>query len=213
MGRYRAMVFDIDSTICDNTDRKKLAIEMAIGASIDDGIYGQIRYRSFPEILRRLGYNPDRDLVMKVEDRFLEDEDLYELDRPAEGALETLRRLSQRYKLCYVTGRPKEHLAASFLKKYGFPMGPVVADKIRTGEGMKKTVMFQRALSSLGVRPSEAVSVGDMPEDGMASRTIGMLSVGVSKLSTIDFDEMLKYFDHVIHRIDGLIELMEKIDR
>lgn len=211
MRRYKAIIFDIDSTICDNTERKKIAIERSIGKDIDYEIYDRVRYKGFPEILKILGYNPSKELLLKVEDYFLEDEELYELDRPVEGAVETLRALSQRYKICYVTGRPREHLATSFLRRFDFPMGPVIAEKIHTGEGMKKVGMFQRALSLMGVDASETVSVGDMPEDGLASRAVKIPSVGVSRLSTIDFYEMQKYFDYVIHRIEELLDLMDRL--
>ncbi|MEM0090584.1 MAG: HAD hydrolase-like protein, partial [Nitrososphaerota archaeon] len=143
---------------------------------------------------------------------FLENEVLYALDRPIEGTVETLNVLASIYRIGYVTGRPKEQLALDFLKRYGFPVGPVIARRIGSGEGMKKVEMFKEMLKRLGTTPSEVISVGDMPEDGLASRAVGMLSVGVAEFSTIDVDLMRNSFDYVIAKITDLPKLVAKLE-
>lgn len=212
MRRFKTIIFDIDATICDNTERKRRAIELTMNIAIPDELYSRIRKKGFPYIIKALGFEPNSELVKKVEKCFLENEVLYVLDRPIEGAVETLKNLASVYRIGYVTGRPKEQLALDFLKMYGFPIGPVMARRIGTGEGMKKVEMFKEMLKILGTTPSEAISVGDMLEDGLASRAVGMLSVGVAEFSTINVDIMRNSFDYVIAKITDLPNLVAKLE-
>ncbi|MCL7385631.1 MAG: HAD family hydrolase [Thaumarchaeota archaeon] len=212
MGKFRAIIFDIDATICDNTERKRRAIELTLNIAVPEELYSRIKKKGFPHIIKALGFEPNNELVKKVERCFLENEELYVLDRPIEGAVETLNALASIYRVGYVTGRPKEQLALDFLKRYGFPIGPVMARRIGSGEGMKKVEMFKEMLKRLGVEPSEAVSVGDMPEDGLASRAAGVLSVGVAEFSTVDVDLMRNNFDHIIERITDLPKLLADLE-
>ncbi|PUA31868.1 MAG: hypothetical protein B9J98_05075 [Candidatus Terraquivivens tikiterensis] len=212
MGKFKAIIFDIDATICDNTERKRRAIELTMKVLIPDEVYSRIRRRGFPDILRALGFEPSKEVVQKVEGRFLEDEELYSLDRPVEGAVETLNALASNYRIGYVTGRPNERLALNFLKGYGFPLGPVLAKRIGSGEGMKKAEMFKEMLKRLDVTASESISVGDMPEDGLASRASGILSVGVAEFSTVDVEVMKNHFDHVIERVADLPRLLRELE-
>lgn len=207
------MIFDVDATICDNTERKRRAIEETLNIIIPDEIYSRIKKRGFPDIIRTLGFEPGKDVVKKVEERFLEDEELYVLDKPVEGAVGTLNALASIYEIGYVTGRPNERLALNFLKRYGFPLGPVMARRIGSGEGMKKAEMFKEILKKLNASPSESVSVGDMPEDGLASRTVGILSVGVAEFSTVEADVMKNHFDYVIERIADLPKFLIELER
>jgi len=213
MGGFKAIIFDIDATICDNTERKRKAIELTLNITVPEELHSRIKKKGFPYIVKALGFEPNSELVKKVESCFLECEELYSLDRPIEGAVETLNALAPSYKIGYVTGRPKEQLAIDFLKRYGFPIGPVMARRIGSGEGMKKVEMFKEILKRLGVEPSEAVSVGDMPEDGLASRAVGMLSVGVAEFSTVDVDFMRNNFDYIIERITDLPKLLADLER
>jgi phosphoglycolate phosphatase-like HAD superfamily hydrolase len=212
MGKFRAIIFDIDATICDNTERRRRAIELTLNIAVPEELYSRIKKKGFPHIIKALGFEPNNELVKKVERCFLENEELYVLDRPIEGAVETLNALASIYRVGYVTGRPKEQLALDFLKRYGFPIGPVMARRIGSGEGMKKVEMFKEMLKRLEVEPSEAVSVGDMPEDGLASRAAGMLSVGVAEFSTVDVDLMRNNFDHIIERITDLPKLLADLE-
>ncbi|MCS7136315.1 MAG: HAD hydrolase-like protein [Nitrososphaerota archaeon] len=213
MGKFKAIIFDIDATICDNTERKRRAIELTMNVAIPDEVYSRIKKRGFPYIIKALGFEPSDELVKKVEKCFLENEVLYVLDRPIEGAVETLNVLASSYRIGYVTGRPKEQLALDFLKRYGFPIGPVLARRIGSGEGMRKVEMFREVLRRLEAEPSEAVSVGDMPEDGLASRAVGMLSIGVAEFSTVDVDVMRNNFDYVIERITDLPKFLADLER
>jgi phosphoglycolate phosphatase-like HAD superfamily hydrolase len=212
MGKFRAIIFDIDATICDNTERRRRAIELTLNIAVPEELYSRIKKKGFPHIIKALGFEPNNELVKKVERCFLENEELYVLDRPIEGAVETLNALASIYRVGYVTGRPKEQLALDFLKRYGFPIGPVMARRIGSGEGMKKVEMFKEMLKRLEVEPSEAVSVGDMPEDGLASRAAGVLSVGVAEFSTVDVDLMRNNFDHIIERITDLPKLLADLE-
>ncbi|MCL7387791.1 MAG: HAD family hydrolase [Thaumarchaeota archaeon] len=212
MGKFRAIIFDIDATICDNTERRRRAIELTLNIAVPEELYSRIKKKGFPHIIKALGFEPNNELVKKVERCFLENEELYVLDRPIEGAVETLNALASIYRVGYVTGRPKEQLALDFLKRYGFPIGPVMARRIGSGEGMKKVEIFKEMLKRLEVEPSEAVSVGDMPEDGLASRAAGVLSVGVAEFSTVDVDLMRNNFDHIIERITDLPKLLADLE-
>jgi phosphoglycolate phosphatase-like HAD superfamily hydrolase len=51
-----------------------------------------------------------------------------------------------------------------------------------------------------------------MPEDGLASRAAGMLSVGVAEFSTVDVDLMRNNFDHIIERITDLPKLLADLE-
>ncbi len=212
MRKFKTIIFDINSTICDNTKRKRKAIELAMNITIPDEFYSRIKKRDFPYIIKMLGFEPNSEIIKNVEKHFLEGEALYILDRPVKNAVEILNALASTYKIGYVTGRPKEQLALDFLKRYKFPLGPVIAKRISSGEGMKKVEMFKEMFKRLDTTPSETVSVGDMPEDALASKAVSMLSVGIAEFSTVDVNIMRNNFDYVIEKVSDLPKLLANLE-
>jgi phosphoglycolate phosphatase-like HAD superfamily hydrolase len=213
--RIKAIITDIDATIIDNRERRVMAVEIVLGFRLD----GERRKRAYnaltvEDVARLAGVELNEKALKEIIDVFLDDLKLYEFDRPAEGAVETLNQLSREgVAVVYVTGRPGIKYIMPFIEKMGFPRGPVYYERI-TGEGadeIKKTLL-EMALKDNGFEGSEVVSLGDMPHDGVASRSLNIYSIGTTQVSGVAPEFLRPYFDEVITHISFLPSIIKRLD-
>lgn len=214
MSRIKAVITDVDATIVNNLERRTRAVELVLSAKLTD-LQREIAYRavSIEEIARMVGREPTSEEIERIIDVYLDDLSLYELDEPVEGAVEALNDLhADGYSIIYVTGRPGREYTEPFLRRMGFPRGPVYAERIAGHGGVQTKIrLMERALGDAGLDHRNVASLGDLPQDGIAARALGIFSICTTQLSERSREEMMRYFDAVISHISELKSLLGSI--
>ncbi|MEM1518235.1 MAG: HAD hydrolase-like protein [Halobacteria archaeon] len=216
MKKIRAILTDVDATIMDNRERRIKAVEMVLGVKIEDDQRAKAyNALTVEDVARIAGVDPSDRVLEDIINIFLDDIELYELDTPAEGAVEIFNDLARNgIKIIYVTGRPGVNYIRPFIEKMGFPLGPMYYERI-TGVGAAeiKKSLFKKALIENKLKPSEVVSLGDMPHDGAASRCLNIYSIGTTQISGVSPEVLKPYFDEVIMHISSLPTLIRKLEK
>ncbi|MEM3157070.1 MAG: HAD hydrolase-like protein, partial [Nitrososphaerota archaeon] len=214
--KIRAILTDVDATIMDNRERRIKAVEMVLGVKIEDDQRAKAyNALTVEDVARIAGVDPSDRVLEDIINIFLDDIELYELDTPAEGAVEIFNDLARNgIKIIYVTGRPGVNYIRPFIEKMGFPLGPMYYERI-TGVGAAeiKKSLFKKALIENKLKPSEVVSLGDMPHDGAASRCLNIYSIGTTQISGVSPEVLKPYFDEVIMHISSLPTLIRKLEK
>ena len=184
----RAITFDLDQTLIDFVSYKKKCASAAIHAMVKAGFkgnrlklekelmdfyfsYGIESHDIFTAFLKMKGSYTDRILAAGI--------NAYRSHRvlkPYPGVKKTLLKLKKKgYKLGVVTDAPRLK-AYLRLDSMGIAsLFDVVVGKEDTGRVKPSTLPFKKALSLLGVKPSEAMHVGDYPEkDVLGAKKAGM---------------------------------------
>lgn len=188
----KAITFDLDMTLIDFMNYKRKATSAAMDAMIKAGFKGnrkKLRKELFDFYLE---YGIESDDPF---DRFLKKHKSYNerilaaginayrrkragLIKPYPGVVPTLKRLKQKgYKLAIITDAPKLK-AYMRLDEMGIAeLFDVVVGLEDTGRKKPSKLPFKKALKSLGVKPSEAMHVGDWRErDVLGAKKMGMRS-------------------------------------
>ncbi len=214
--KIRAILTDVDATIMDNRERRIKAVEMVLGVKIEDDQRAKAyNALTVEDVARIAGVDPSDRVLEDIINIVLDDIELYELDTPAEGAVEIFNDLARNgIKIIYVTGRPGVNYIRPFIEKMGFPLGPMYYERI-TGVGAAeiKKSLFKKALIENKLKPSEVVSLGDMPHDGAASRCLNIYSIGTTQISGVSPEVLKPYFDEVIMHISSLPTLIRKLEK
>lgn len=119
-------------------------------------------------VLRNLGVE-DRELNRQIADRFYEDS-----RRHIEGNLEILRQLGETHLLGIVSNNYGN--LDRICRETGLgPLVDVAVDSNRVGAAKPDRRIFDVALAALGLRPEQAVMVGDsVPRDMEGAKAVGM---------------------------------------
>jgi CTP-dependent riboflavin kinase len=216
MGRVKILIFDLDLTICENSERRRKAIERALNKEISEEFINYIK-NGYPldVILDKMQIHPEQEAILKsCYQHFLYDEDLFQLDRPFGGAVETLTKLAKEgYEIFYLTGRPIKKTAVDFITKYGFPQGDIYAEKVGVGESHIKVKLFQRILTDAKAEPNETVAIGDLPGDALAAKQLGITAIGTYEGHTTGKEGLMEACDAVIKRIIDLPEALRHLNK
>lgn len=206
------LVFDLDLTICDNSRRKRSALERGLGPGLALAGADRLRNEMVENIVRDLRVGGD--VARQVMHRFFFDEDLFDLDVPLEGAPEVLEGLAAAgHTLYYATGRPLRKTAEAFLTRFRFPRAPVYADFVGPGESWKKVRLFREIREREGGAPG--IAVGDLVGDALAAREAGLFAVGTLQATErvherADLEEVC---DALIGHIREFPALLERVQR
>lgn len=183
-GRIRAVLYDFDGTLADSTDlimrsyRHTMATHLGQVPPDEDWLSGF--GMTLESQLNRFARHPHEATAMLDTYRAFQDTIHDELLRPFPGAAETVAELERRgYLLAIVTSKHRR----SALR--GMELCGIVShfDVIVTPEDVREPkphpepVLF--ALEKLGVRPEEALFVGDSPHDVAAGKAAGTRTAGV----------------------------------
>ena len=221
----KAMIFDLDNTLLDFMKMKEAAIDAAVEAMIDAGLKmdKDEAKRKIYEIYEEKGIE-----YQQVFDKFLE-ENLGKIDpkihaagivgyrRAREGTLVTyphvnvtiIELIKRGLKLAVVSDAPRLQawlrLCTLGLHNY-FDVVVAFED---TGKRKPDPEPFEKALALLGVKPSEAIMVGDWAErDIIGAKTLNIKTVFArygdafgTKNSGADYE------------IDDLLELLDIVDK
>ncbi|HST59517.1 MAG TPA: HAD-IA family hydrolase [Longimicrobium sp.] len=183
-GRIRAVLYDFDGTLADSTElimrsyRHTMATHLGQVPPDEDWLSGF--GMTLETQLNRFARHPDEALAMLDTYRDFQDTIHDELLRPFPGAAETVAELERRgYLLAIVTSKHRRSAMR------GMELCGIVShfDVIVTPEDVREPkphpepVLF--ALEKLGVRPEEALFVGDSPHDIAAGKAAGTRTAGV----------------------------------
>ena len=187
----RAVIFDLDNTLTDFMKMKRASIDAAVDGMLDAGLP-----LSREEVSRKIYLVYDREGIeyQQVFDRFLQEE-LGRVDyKILTSAVVAYRRARDSYLVLY----PHVNFTLLELMKRGLKLA-VVSDAPRlqawmrlaqlklqhlfdpvvafedTGERKPSPKPFKRAIEMLGIRPEEAIMVGDWPErDVVGAKGLGI---------------------------------------
>lgn len=224
MPKIRALLFDLDNTLVDFIKMKQAAVDAAIAAMIDAGLN-----LTPAEASRRIWEIYDREGIesQQVFDRFL-GEHYGKIDykilasgiiayrRAREAALvlyphvkSTLVELVKRgYRLAVISDAPAKQAwlrLCSLGLQHLFETAITFED---TGERKPHPLPFKRALEKLGVRPEEALMIGDWPERDMA----GAKAVGIRTIYARYGDAFQNPSSGADREIDDISEILEIVD-
>ncbi len=230
--RIRAVVFDLDNTLTDFMQVKNAAIEAAAEAMIDAGLCldrGDVVRRIY-EIYDKEGIEHQRvfNLFLQKEQGHVDDRILasavvaYRRAReaslqPYPHVLLTLNRLlKDGYKLAVVSDAPRFEAWLRLCNLRLHHVFDVVLTFDDTGARKPAARPFEMALAELGVRPDQAVMVGDWPErDIVGGAGAGLHTVYARYGDTYESGDREKRggdsgADFVI---DDLLQLLDVLDR
>ncbi len=221
----KAVIFDLDNTLVDFMGMKRQAVSAAVSSMIDaglrlspaeveeriDAIYKE-RGIEFQSVFDQLLY----DIFQKVDYKILS-AGVIAYRRAREAALVpyphvtmTLVRLVKRgLRLAVVSDAPAREawLRLCYLNFHHLFDQVVTFDD--TGERKPSPRPFQRALELLGIRPQEAVMVGDWPERDM----VGAAQLGMTTVFARYGDTFGTVDSNADYDINDISELLEIVDR
>jgi putative hydrolase of the HAD superfamily len=221
----KAVIFDLDNTLVDFMAMKRQAIDAAINAMIDAGLnlhYEEVKARieaiykergiEFQNVFDQLLY----DVFNKVNYKILS-AGIIAYRRAREAALVpyphvylTLMELLKRgLQLAVVSDAPAREawLRLCYLNLHHIFHSVVTFDDTR--ERKPEPGPFKKALEQLGVRPHEALMVGDWAErDIVGAANIGMKTVFARYGDT--FGTVETHADYEISDLKDLIQIVEK---
>jgi phosphoglycolate phosphatase-like HAD superfamily hydrolase len=215
LSKVKAIVLDVDLTICDSNERKKKAFERAFGSELAKRLNSSIANEYGFERLKEISeLKKFKNPVNEVVKHFLYDKDLFELDKPLGNAVKVVNEIaSLGYKIYYVSGRPLKETVNEFIERFKFPKGKVYCIEVKPGESMKKVTLFKEIMKEVNAKKGEVVSVADQPGDALAAKSAGMVAVALSHAHPYLKRRLDKVADFVIERIDDLINVIRKIEK
>ena len=209
------IIFDLDGTLIDSSVDITNAINYAIGPyggrplTVKEtiSIVGEGITKLIEKLIEMNGITADRDVVV---DRFIKHYSDHLVDNsPAyPGVRETLQALNG-YKKAVISNK-REALSQRILDGLGLSgYLDLIVGSDTTPERKPSAVPVLHVLSKFGVRPEEAVIVGDSNFDIEAGRAAGLRTVAV----TYGYRplEMLKAADFKIDRMDELPDVIKRI--
>jgi putative hydrolase of the HAD superfamily len=191
----KAILFDLDDTLIDFKGMKEAAIKEASKAMVKAGLdmpekeaYDKLNEAYWKNIesntaiadfLKQLGKLDDRILAAGI-NGYLRGK-LAHTD-PVPGALDVIKKLKKKYKVGVITDAPRLK-AWQRLNLMGMDkLFDVVVAYEDTGKRKPDEMPFRVALKKLGVKPEEAIMVGDWYErDVEGAKKVGMKAVLVGK--------------------------------
>ena len=220
----KAVIFDLDNTLTDFMKVKEAAIEAAVAGMVDAGLemHQQEAKRRIYEIYDREGIEYQR-----VFDHFLKDELGWVNPKIWAAAIVAYRRAREGALTLY----PHVHLTLAELVKRGLKLA-VLSDAPRqqawlrlcylqlhhvfdhvitfedTGELKPSEKPFRKVLDLLGVRPEEALMVGDWPERDM----VGAAQVGIKTVFARYGDTKGTVHSGADYEIDDCLELLRIVE-
>ncbi|MFO0752560.1 MAG: HAD-IA family hydrolase [Thermodesulfovibrionales bacterium] len=211
----RLIIFDLDGTLIDSSPDIADAINYAVGVyglppvSVKEtiGLVGEGISRLMEKLIEKEGIPADRDLLVG---RFLEHYSAHLVDKTTvyPGVRETLERLAA-YKKAVISNK-REGLSGTILQKLGLaPYLDIVVGSDTTQERKPSPVPVRHVLSRLGIRPDEAVMVGDSTYDIEAGRAAGLRTVAVTY--GYRSEDVLQDADFIIDSLSALPDIAGKL--
>jgi len=218
--RIRAVVFDMDNTLFDFVEAKIKACKAVVEYLGLDDEWGLLNY-----FLRRVhGFEDNRNIrdfmldkgiysQKKFEEccRIYEGVKLHNI-QPYPGVIDVLERLKKMgLKLAVVTDALNGHALKRLQRAELIHFFDVVVSGDMTGKRKPEPDSIKLALNKLGIRPKEAVMIGDsLRRDIEAGRRLGMITVYAAYGDRNFFEEKRGKADFVIESAMELIRLLNR---
>lgn len=211
----KLIIYDLDGTLIDSSGDITNAINYAIapygvplitvGETIS--MVGEGVSRLMERVIAKEGLSADKDFLV---DRFVEYYSAHIIDTTTiyPGVKETLEKLN-RYKKAVISNK-RETLSIRILEKLDLAkFFDVIVGSDSTPERKPSPVPVQYVLSRFGVKPDEAVIVGDSNYDIDAGKAAGIRTIAVTYgYRTLDF---LRGADFIIKSMPELVPIVEKL--
>ncbi len=219
----KAVLFDLDNTLIDFMRMKQKSCEAAIGAMIKAGLkadgkkalkelfilydeYGIEHKNIFEKLLKKINGNVDNRIVAHGIVAYRELRASYLSAYP--GTRDVLKKLKKKYKLAIVSDAPRRNAWFRLVTLRIDKFFDVVVTSGDVRKQKNNVAPFNSALRKLGVKPGEALMVGDRIErDVKTAKKMGIKTcyaaygrVGKRIKSGADFE---------IDSIEGLLEVLK----
>ena len=171
------------------------------------------RYYWLKEFFSILGIHVSRKKIRELEDKYWK---IREHERKLfPGAIETLKKLRRKYKLALLSDSDgRREYKYNRLNKFSIPK---YFDTLIIGDDISKTKpnvkFFIEASKKLGIKPYEAVMVGDHPEvDLLPAKKLGVTTVWIKKgyWSSL-IKSKPRYVDFIIKDIKEVVDIAKNI--
>jgi len=225
----KAILFDVDNTLLDFSRFKRESAIAAAKAMRKAGvkesekklyelifkIYDEkgIEYQNtFQDLLAR--YNLGANLHEHAKEAAIVayQKKKYSLVKPRQNVIRTLTSLRKRFKLGIVTDAPREKAWQRLVLSGLDHFFEVVVTLDDTNEFKPSKKPFLLALSRLGVKPEEALFVGDNPErDILGARKAGIKSC-FAKYGCIDYTPERDVADFTLNKFEDVLKVLEGLD-
>ena len=189
----KAIIFDLDNTLIDFIDRKKLVIQESVKAMIDAGINETFEklHKEFSDFYWKKGIEDQKIFQLflkkkygKIDYKVLAHAIIVYrqvnsgLLRPYPGTKRLLISLKKRYKLAVLSDAPK---LSAYLRLFSVGLDDffdliISKDDVKVTKPNKKG--FLEVAKRLKISPSDCIMVGDMPDkDMIGAKQIGMKTI------------------------------------
>ncbi|MFB4301799.1 HAD-IA family hydrolase [Actinomadura sp. NTSP31] len=208
-GAVRAVVFDLDGVVVDSFDVMRRAFQVAYAEVMGDGPapfeeYSRHLGRYFPDIMRIMGLPPEiEEPFVRESYRLAGEVTVFDGVRPL---LDGLRRRGLR--LAVATGKsgPRARSLLAGLGIAGHFEHIIGSDEVARPKPAPDIV--ERALDLLGVRPDEAVMVGDAVTDLRSARAARVGAIAALWGESDPAPLLAERPDAVLHRPADLLGLL-----
>ncbi len=226
MAKIKAVIFDIDNTLIDFWKFKSKCIDSAIDAMINAGLKikkdeaRKIIYKLFEEFGMEHKYIFQKFLIKalgKIDYRLLSYALLAyrkmrsDLLVPYPGVKETISRLNKKYKTAIISDAPREKAWLRLVLMEIDSLYDVVVTFEDTKKRKPNKMPFLVALKKLGIKPEEALFVGDsISRDMIGGKSVGMktaLALYGRKLIPRKKPEEV---DYMLKKISDLISILKQ---
>ncbi len=208
----KAVLFDVDGTIIPLDyvveGIKKTSKKMGLKELTKEEIYSKIVGHTLTERLKNIYKNlTDKD-VEKFR-KIYHEEYKKIIEKPFPNTISTIKKLKQmNLKIGIVTTKSRE-TATEALKESKIPFEALVTSSdVENIKPSPEPVL--KACKKLGVKPEEAVMIGDHIFDMQSAKNAGATAIGVTTGASTR-QELEKEADYVIDEISEAIEVIEKI--
>lgn len=214
----QALIFDLDGTLIDSAPDLRTACNKVLSKHGRRDItmeettqfIGNGAAKLIERAFRATGDEVDAETVQSLMKEFLAFYDGHEADEttPYEGVMETLAELkAQNYRMALCTNKPTQptHNLLSVLGMEEFFELVIGGDKLSSKKPNPE--MIHWVLEQMKVEPSQAIMIGDSPNDVQGARNAGIKNIAVSYgYRKVTLEEMGA--DQVVHRFDEIPALV-----
>jgi len=217
----KAVIFDLDGTLIDSKidfrKMKRRNIRLLEASGVEQGLLTEemLNYdieRRAVEDLRTKGVSEEEiqrifqkvaDIMNEIELEAVEDAQLLD------GVAETLEKLKKiGFKIGIITRSCREY-ANKILKKFELErLIDAVAARDDVSKPKPDPEHPRHLMKILGVKPSEAVLVGDHPMDALCAKNIGMRFFLIPKRDT-NFKAFEEYSHEILWNIRDILQILE----
>lgn len=210
MGKIKAVMFDVDGVLVDsfeaNVEYFKNIFETAGYVAPTKEEYRHMFHISLDDLIRLVAKNPDEMEFQRIKSCAKKIKYPIEKMKLTEGSAETIKKLSEKYRLAIVTGRHEEgaedYLKHSGLEEYFETM--VHYGHYDNPKPHPEPLLV--ALERLGISPGEAIYVGDQKTDLESANAAGIPFILYS-----EFDYGLENVKMKAEKFVDIFDMVEKI--